>query len=78
MTYQLVEMEEQHISGVLLIERVSFPTPWSQQAFTYEISQNNFAYYLVALDENKEKKSLKIENTFSEIVSTDVLNNFYN
>jgi hypothetical protein len=29
-------------------------------------------------DENKEKKSLKIENTFSEIVSTDVLNNFYN
>lgn len=53
LTYHLEEMKEQHIGGVLQIERVSFPTPWSQQAFTYEITQNNFAYYVVALDEGQ-------------------------
>ena len=29
-------------------------------------------------DENKEKESLKIENKFRKIASTDILNNFYN
>jgi hypothetical protein len=29
-------------------------------------------------DENKEKESLKIENNFRKIASTDILNNFYN
>lgn len=53
MSFQLVEMKEQHIPGVLIIEQVSFPTPWSRQAFTYEITQNNFAYYLVAVDEER-------------------------
>ncbi|MEG6520487.1 ribosomal protein S18-alanine N-acetyltransferase [Desulfotomaculum sp. 1211_IL3151] len=54
MDYRLVEMKIEHIPGVLKIEQVSFPTPWTQQSFTYEITQNNFACYQVALD--KEEK----------------------
>lgn len=53
MDYQLVEMNMDHLPGVLEIERISFPTPWSQQAFTYEITQNNFASYLVALHQGQ-------------------------
>lgn len=53
MEYQLVNMTVEHIPGVLEIEQVSFPTPWSQQAFTYEIVSNNFAQYLVAVQQNK-------------------------
>lgn len=49
MDYQLVEMNMDHLLGVLQIEQVSFPTPWSQQAFTYEITNNNFAHYVAAL-----------------------------
>jgi len=51
--YELVEMKLDHIPGVLEIEQKSFPTPWSQQAFTYELTQNNFAYYIAALSEGK-------------------------
>ncbi|GAB6179603.1 ribosomal protein S18-alanine N-acetyltransferase [Desulfotomaculum defluvii] len=53
MEVRLVEMKLEHIPGVLQIEQVSFPTPWSQQSFTYEITQNNFACYMVALNEEK-------------------------
>lgn len=51
--YQLVKMHIDHIPGVLEIEQVSFSTPWSQQAFTYEILQNNFADYIVAVQGDK-------------------------
>jgi len=51
--YQLVEMKVEHLPGVLEIERVSFPTPWSRQAFTYELTQNNFAYYIVTLHQSQ-------------------------
>ncbi|AQS60158.1 ribosomal protein S18-alanine N-acetyltransferase [Desulforamulus ferrireducens] len=51
--YRLTEMKLEHIPEVLAIEQVSFPTPWSQQAFTYEITQNNFAHYVVALEGEK-------------------------
>ncbi|SHK67644.1 [SSU ribosomal protein S18P]-alanine acetyltransferase [Desulforamulus aeronauticus DSM 10349] len=53
MEYRLIEMKLDHIPGVLEIEQVSFPTPWSSQAFTYEITQNNFAHYVVALEDEK-------------------------
>jgi hypothetical protein len=29
-------------------------------------------------EENKEEKSLKVHNKFSNIISSEVLNNFYN
>ena len=53
MDYRLTEMKLDHIPGVLEIEQISFPTPWSHQAFTYEITQNNFAHYVVALQAEK-------------------------
>lgn len=54
MDFKLVEMKVEHIPGVLQIERISFPTPWTQQSFTYEITQNNFACYQVVLNEEEE------------------------
>lgn len=44
------EMRLEHLSQVVEIEEASFPSPWSRYAFTYELMQNNFAYYVVALD----------------------------
>ncbi|MGE5654047.1 MAG: ribosomal protein S18-alanine N-acetyltransferase [Bacillota bacterium] len=36
------------IDQVLGIEALSFPTPWSRFAFTSELTQNTYAYYMVA------------------------------
>ncbi|RJQ30147.1 MAG: ribosomal-protein-alanine N-acetyltransferase [Peptococcaceae bacterium] len=43
-------MDLEHLPEVVAIEEASFPTPWSLFAFTYEVMQNNFAHYIVALD----------------------------
>lgn len=43
------EMLPEHLSQVEEIEKVSFPTPWSLSAFLYEITQNDFAHYIVAM-----------------------------
>ncbi|WP_031517927.1 ribosomal protein S18-alanine N-acetyltransferase [Desulfofalx alkaliphila] len=42
-------MKLEHLPGVLVIEELSFSTPWSHHAFSYEILHNNFSCYLVAL-----------------------------
>jgi ribosomal-protein-alanine N-acetyltransferase len=42
-------MKKAHLADVVEIERVSFPTPWSQEAYYHEIAGNDFAYYIVAL-----------------------------
>lgn len=42
-----------HLDEVLAIENVSFPTPWTRAAFTHEIVNNDFACYIVALDDGK-------------------------
>jgi len=47
------EMDLEHLPEVVAIEEVSFPTPWSLFAFTHEVMQNNFAYYIVALDKRR-------------------------
>ncbi len=49
MTVSFEEMRLEHLSQVEEIEVVSFPTPWSRKAFTYEITQNSFAHYIVAV-----------------------------
>ncbi len=41
-------MEERHLDGVMEIEKASFPTPWSRQMFTDELSRD-FSDALVAL-----------------------------
>lgn len=47
-------MQTEHLDQVTAIERASFPTPWSKNAFAYEISHNEFAHYMVALAAGEE------------------------
>lgn len=42
-------LKEENLEELLKIERVSFPTPWSKQAFLSEINQNSLAYYCICL-----------------------------
>jgi ribosomal-protein-alanine N-acetyltransferase len=42
-------MKQTHLEDVIEIERHSFPTPWSREAYFHEITGNDFAYYTVAL-----------------------------
>ncbi|NPV73909.1 MAG: ribosomal protein S18-alanine N-acetyltransferase [Pelotomaculum sp.] len=42
-------MRLEHLDQVVEIENFSFPSPWSRSAFAYEILQNRFACYLVAV-----------------------------
>ncbi len=46
-------MNEQDIDEVLEIEHKSFATPWSREAFYNEITQNQFAVYVVLEEEEK-------------------------
>lgn len=52
-SYTVVPMNIQHIDGVLEVEKLSFSTPWSKDAFIKEVKENNFAFYLVVLDGEK-------------------------
>lgn len=53
MDIRYVLMDKCHLDGVVAIENVSFPTPWSKATFAHEVAGNDFAYYVVALDDNK-------------------------
>jgi len=50
-TFQKMCLE--HLDEVLKIEELSFPSPWSRSSFIYEITQNQFACYIVAVAEEK-------------------------
>ncbi|MGI6555048.1 MAG: ribosomal protein S18-alanine N-acetyltransferase [Bacillota bacterium] len=50
---QIQPMQADHLSSVLEIENVSFPTPWSYRSYMGEITRNNFAHYFVGLIEDK-------------------------
>lgn len=41
-------LEARDIPALAEIERLSFTTPWSEDAFHYELEQNQFAQYTVA------------------------------
>lgn len=45
------KMNEADVPAVHEIEVASFPTPWTEESFYYEMSENQFAYYLLAVDE---------------------------
>lgn len=51
--YRIEPMQAFHLDQVLQIERASFPTPWSRQAFLSEIHQNDFAHYYVCLSDGR-------------------------
>ena len=53
MNVEFEKMKIVHVDQVKAIENRCFTTPWSRQSFVYELSQNNFAHYIVALLENK-------------------------
>ena len=44
----MIKMEIEDIPQILEIEKESFTTPWSEEAFTIEIEENSFAEYIVA------------------------------
>jgi len=46
-------MTSHHLDGVLVIERLSFPTPWSRSSFLNELYTNDYAFYYVCLWEDK-------------------------
>lgn len=43
-------MAPAHLDGVVAVEAQSFATPWSREAFRYELEENRLARYFVALD----------------------------
>ncbi len=47
-----VRIAEEHLAGVLAIEREAYPDPWSERMFRQEIEQN-IAYFYVMLDEGQ-------------------------
>ncbi|MBM7667217.1 ribosomal-protein-alanine N-acetyltransferase [Solibacillus kalamii] len=42
------------VQAVHKIELASFPTPWTLDSFYYEMTENQYAHYLVAEDETGE------------------------
>ncbi len=47
-SFTISGMALEDIAGVLVIETASFPTPWSESAFRYEIQENPYASLFVA------------------------------
>src|SRR5690554_3979938 len=45
----IIDMDENHIDGVVMIEEESFPIPWPRQTFEFELLYNELAEYVVAL-----------------------------
>lgn len=50
---QFSVMTPEHMEQVASIEMRSFPTPWSEQSFLFEINENNFSLYIVALHQGQ-------------------------
>ncbi|WP_373897971.1 ribosomal protein S18-alanine N-acetyltransferase [Haloimpatiens sp. FM7315] len=44
-------LNQEHIDEVLKINALSFPDPWHKNSFEKEL-KNNFAHYIIALNEN--------------------------
>lgn len=49
---QYRKMTPNDVEAVHVIEVEAFPTPWTIDSFHYEMRENQFAYYIVAEDEN--------------------------
>jgi len=56
MEFKLRPMLIEDIPRIVEIEKESFPTPWSPYAFSCEIRDNEFAYYLVVTDDGDGKR----------------------
>lgn len=49
----ITKMTVYDIEGVHRVELKSFATPWTQDAFYYELTNNPYAHYLVMKEENR-------------------------
>ena len=49
----ITETALEHVDDIVIIEKLSFTTPWSKNAFIHEIKDNKFAIYISALVNNK-------------------------
>lgn len=47
------KMTEADVPAVHQIELNSFPTPWTLDSFYYEMTDNQFAHYVLAVDEDE-------------------------
>jgi [ribosomal protein S18]-alanine N-acetyltransferase len=50
---ELVPMRMDQLEDILVIERDSFPTPWSMDAFEYDLTQNDMAHYWVLVKDGE-------------------------
>ncbi len=55
-------MRRRHLRGVLEIEHLVYPKPWSPALFVAEIAQPDTRRYLVALDEEQRRGLLRSRN----------------
>src|SRR2546422_10773697 len=46
--FSIMSMSVEDIPGVVEIENLSFPTPWSESSFRYELQENPYASLFVA------------------------------
>lgn len=46
-------MTSDDVESVYAIELATFPTPWTLDSFYYEVHENQYAYYLIAVDEDE-------------------------
>jgi len=44
---EILPMKTEHISAVLHVESLCFPTPWPRNAFLNELTENKLAHYFV-------------------------------
>ncbi|MGI6606852.1 MAG: ribosomal protein S18-alanine N-acetyltransferase [Peptococcia bacterium] len=56
--YFLRPMKKEDVPQVVEIEKKSFPTPWSSYAFSCELADNEFAYYLIVTTEENPAEVL--------------------
>ncbi|MFJ7954638.1 ribosomal protein S18-alanine N-acetyltransferase [Lysinibacillus sp. NPDC096418] len=47
------KMTSDDVESVYAIELATFPTPWTLDSFYYEVHENQYAYYLIAVDEDE-------------------------
>lgn len=45
-------MTEKDITSVVEIEEEAFPVPWTQEIFEHEMNGNNYAHYVVAVEDD--------------------------
>lgn len=59
--YQVEPMQVSDIPEIMAIERQSFQTPWTPDAYRYELAHNPHAYYYVVRPQKEATQSATIE-----------------